>query len=58
LIPYGFVNSEATRYIPPERLTQLPTAAPIAKQLLVYDSAWWAKNRDAVLAKWAAFQLG
>jgi len=36
----------------------LPTAAPIAKQLLVYDSAWWAKNRDAVLAKWAAFQLG
>ncbi len=58
LIPYGFVNSEASRYIPPERLTQLPTAAPIAKQLLVYDSAWWAKNRDAVLAKWAAFQLG
>ena len=58
LIPYGFVNSEATRYIPPERLTQLPTAPVIAKQLLVYDSAWWAKNRDAVLAKWAAFQLG
>lgn len=58
LIPYGFVNSLAPHYIPPARLMQLPTAAPIVKQLLLYDSAWWAKNRDAVLAKWPAFQLG
>ncbi len=58
LIPYGFVNSQATQYIPPERLAVLPTAPAIAKQLLIYDSAWWAKNRDAVLAKWPGFVLG
>ncbi len=58
LIPYGFVNSLATKYIPPERLAVLPTAPAIAKHLLIYDSAWWAKNRDAVLAKWPGFLLG
>lgn len=58
LIPYGFVNSAAESLIPPERLAELPTAKPIARQLLAYDGGWWAKNRDAVVAKWPEFQLG
>lgn len=58
LIPYGFVNSAAAGYIPPARLAQLPTAPAIEKQMVLYDSAWWAANRDAVLAKWPAFLLG
>ena len=57
LIPYGFVNTAAVKYIPPARLAELPTAPDIAKQLLFYDSAWWAANRDAVLAKWPGFLL-
>jgi putative spermidine/putrescine transport system substrate-binding protein len=57
LIPYGFVNSLAINYIPAGRLQQLPTAPAIAKQLIIFDSAWWAANRDAVLAEWPAFLL-
>jgi len=57
LIPYGFVNTLAVNYIPAARLTQLPTAPAIAEQLVIYDSAWWAANRDAVLAEWPAFLL-
>jgi putative spermidine/putrescine transport system substrate-binding protein len=57
LIPYGFVNSLSVNYIPPARLAQLPTAPAIEEQLFIYDSAWWAANRDAVLAEWPAFLL-
>ena len=57
LIPYGFVNTQAMNYIPHERLNVLPTAPDIAKQLIIYDSGWWAANRDAVLAEWPAFLL-
>jgi putative spermidine/putrescine transport system substrate-binding protein len=57
LIPYGFVNTLAANYIPPARLAQLPTAPSIAEQLIIYDSAWWAANRDAALAEWPAFLL-
>src|SRR4051794_3953238 len=52
IIPYGFVNNKSAALMPPERLTQLPTAPDIKKDLLVYDTAWWADNRDAVLARW------
>jgi putative spermidine/putrescine transport system substrate-binding protein len=57
LIPYGFVNTLAANYIPPARLAQLPTAPAIEEQLFIYDSAWWAAHRDAVLAEWPAFLL-
>ena len=57
LIPYGFVNSKAVDYIPPERLKLLPTAPDIRKQMYVYNSEWWADNRDKVLSRWAGFLL-
>jgi putative spermidine/putrescine transport system substrate-binding protein len=58
LIPYGFVNDKAAALIPPDRLPMLPTAPDIKKNLLTYDSAWWADNRDAVLTRWSQFLLG
>ncbi len=57
LIPYGFVNSAAAQYIPASQLARLPTAPSIIEQLIIFDSQWWADNRDAVLAKWPAFLL-
>ena len=58
LIPYGFVNDKSAALMPPDRLAQLPTAPAIKKDMLVYDSAWWADNRDAVLTRWTKFLLG
>jgi putative spermidine/putrescine transport system substrate-binding protein len=58
IIPYGFVNNNSAALMPPDRLTQLPTAPETKKDLLVYNSAWWADNRDAVLARWNKFLLG
>jgi putative spermidine/putrescine transport system substrate-binding protein len=58
IIPYGFVNNNSAELMPPERLGQLPTAPDIKKDLLVYDTSWWADNRDAVLARWNKFLLG
>ena len=57
LIPYGFVNNKSAALMPPERLKQLPTAPDIKKDLLTYDSMWWADNHDAVLARWTKFVL-
>lgn len=57
LIPYGFVNSAAAHYIPASQLARLPTAPAILEQLIIFNSEWWADNRDAVLAKWPAFLL-
>jgi putative spermidine/putrescine transport system substrate-binding protein len=58
LIPYGFVNNKSAALMPPDRLKQLPTAPDIKKDLLIYDSMWWANNQDAVLARWTKFVLG
>jgi putative spermidine/putrescine transport system substrate-binding protein len=58
IIPYGFVNNKSAALMPPEWLEQLPTAPDIKKDLLVYNTAWWADNRDAVLARWNKFLLG
>ena len=58
LIPYGFVNNEAAKLLPPERLKLLPTAPDIKKDLIVYDSEWWAANLARVQSRWARFQLG
>ena len=58
IIPYGFVNNQSAALMPPDRLAQLPTAPDVKKDLLIYDTAWWADNRDAVLARWNKFLLG
>jgi putative spermidine/putrescine transport system substrate-binding protein len=57
LIPYGFVNDGAAELLPADRLSILPTAPAIKKQMLIYDTGWWAENTDAVLAKWNSFLL-
>ncbi|HUK10635.1 MAG TPA: ABC transporter substrate-binding protein [Stellaceae bacterium] len=57
LIPYGFVNNAAAESLPPERLKMLPTAPSIKKDMFVYDSGWWADNRDKVLEKWSSWLL-
>ena len=57
IIPYGFVNNKSAALMPPDRLKQLPTAPEIKKELLVYDSGWWADNQDAVHARWNKFLL-
>ena len=58
LIPYGFVNRKAAALIPPDRLTQLPTAPETLSQMLIYNVGWWTDHRDEVLAKWNKFLLG
>jgi putative spermidine/putrescine transport system substrate-binding protein len=58
LIPYGFVNNASAALLSPERLKILPTAPDIKKQMIIYDTAWWAANTDAVLSKWNEFLLG
>jgi putative spermidine/putrescine transport system substrate-binding protein len=57
LIPYGFVNNKAVDYVPPERLAVLPTAPDIRKQLLLFNSEWWADNRDQVIGRWSGWLL-
>lgn len=57
LIPYGFVNSAATKYLSQERLKVLPTAPSIRDELFVFNSQWWADNRDAVARKWSSWIL-
>ena len=57
LIPYGFVNNKAADYIPPERLAVLPTAPDIKRNLITYNSQWWADNLDTVLNRWNEFIL-
>lgn len=58
LIPYGFVNNKAVDYMPKERIEVLPTSPDIKPQLLVYNSQWWADNRDKVLEKWNSWIVG
>ena len=58
LIPYGFVNNEAAKHVPPERLKLLPTAPDIKAKLINHDTQWWFENRDDVLNRWNSFILG
>jgi putative spermidine/putrescine transport system substrate-binding protein len=58
IIPYGFVNNKSAALMPADRLAQLPTAPDIKKDLLIYDTAWWTDNNDAVRARWNKFILG
>ena len=58
LIPYGFVNGKSAAPIPADRLSQLPTAPGVLKDMLICNMRWWTDNRDAALARWNRFLLG
>ena len=51
------MNSKSAALIPADRLPQLPTAPDTLKGMLIYNTEWWADNRDAVLARWNKFLL-
>jgi putative spermidine/putrescine transport system substrate-binding protein len=57
LIPYGSVNSQSDQYIAPKQLAVLPSSPEIRSKLVPYDYAWWADNRDTVIAHWNKWVL-
>jgi putative spermidine/putrescine transport system substrate-binding protein len=57
-IPYGFVNNKSVDYIPPERLSVLPSAPAIKSQLVSYNYDWWIDNRDTVINRFNKWLLG
>jgi putative spermidine/putrescine transport system substrate-binding protein len=56
-IPYGSVNSKSNEYIPKERLSVLPSAPDIKKQLVNYNYDWWIANRESVIPKFNKWLL-
>jgi len=56
-IPYGSVNGKSNEYIPPERMTVLPSAPAIKSQLVNYDYDWWIDNRDKVIDRFNKWLL-
>jgi len=56
-IPYGSVNNDSNKYIPPERLTVLPSAPDIKKNLVNYNYDWWIANREVVIPKFNKWLL-
>src|SRR5258708_38253543 len=48
-IPYGSVNNDSNKYIPPERQAVLPSSPEIKKKLVNYNYDWWIDNREAVI---------
>jgi putative spermidine/putrescine transport system substrate-binding protein len=56
-IPYGSVNNDSNKYIPPERLTILPSAPDIKKNLVNYNYDWWIANRETVIPKFNKWLL-
>lgn len=58
MIPYGTVNQDSDKYIPPERLAILPSALEIKKQLVPYNYDWWIANREMAAAKFNKWLLG
>ncbi|WLA84834.1 ABC transporter substrate-binding protein [Bradyrhizobium elkanii] len=57
-ITYGPVNESAFRYLPPERLSVLPSSPEIRKQLVPFNYNWWSANRETAIAKFAKWLLG
>jgi putative spermidine/putrescine transport system substrate-binding protein len=55
LFPYGVPNRLAYQRMSKETLALLPTAPGNVERQFQVDSAWWAKNIDAVLKRWLAF---
>jgi putative spermidine/putrescine transport system substrate-binding protein len=56
-IPYGSVNNKSNEYIPPERLSVLPSAPDIKSQLVNYNYDWWIDNRDTVVNRFNKWLL-
>ena len=56
-IPYGSVNNDSNKYIPPERQAVLPSSPEIKKQLVNYNYDWWIDNREAVIPKFNKWLL-
>ncbi|MBV8394383.1 MAG: ABC transporter substrate-binding protein [Alphaproteobacteria bacterium] len=57
-IPYGSVNNDSNKYIPPERQKVLPSAPDIKSQLLTYNYDWWIENREKVVGRFNKWLLG
>ena len=55
LFPYGVPNRLAYQKMSKETLALLPTAPGNVERQIQVDSAWWAKNIDAVLKRWLTF---
>jgi putative spermidine/putrescine transport system substrate-binding protein len=55
LFPYGMPNRVAYQKMSKETLALLPTAPGNVERQIQVDSAWWAKNIDAVLKRWLTF---
>jgi len=56
-IPYGSVNIDSNKYIPPERQTVLPSSPDIKKNLVNYNYDWWIANREVVIPKFNKWLL-
>lgn len=54
-IPYGFTNSEAAQFVPPERQRILPSAH--VDQGFWMNAEWWGANRDHAIEMWAEWLL-
>lgn len=52
LIPYGYVNDQATDLVPAERLAVIPTSPEVRPMLFDRNEEWWVENREAVLERW------
>jgi putative spermidine/putrescine transport system substrate-binding protein len=57
-IPYGSVNNDSNKYIPPERQKVLPSSPDIKSQLLTYNYDWWIANREKVINRFNKWLLG
>ena len=51
------MNAKSNEYIPTERLSVLPSAPDIKKQLVNYNYDWWIDNREAVIPKFNKWLL-
>lgn len=57
LIPYGFVNTAASEYVPEDILATLPTAPGNIDRLVPYDYQWWMENKADVERRWTEWVL-
>lgn len=57
LVPYGFVNTAAAKYIPADVLASLPTSPGNVERLIPYDYAWWMQNKPKVERRWTEWVL-
>ena len=56
-IPYGPANTKAFDHIDAATLDRLPNNPEHLAQAFYHDGEWWARNRQEVDARWAAWLL-